>query len=62
MDKLTGDGRVHQETGSRPFPGDNPIQYRFLVLVSRRNHMSTARVLEINFRHAAEVDLPDQTE
>ena len=38
-----------------------PRQDRFLVFVSRRNHMSTARALEINFRRAAEVHLPDQT-
>ena len=61
MDKLTGDGRVHQDTGSRPFPLSTPQQDRFLVFVSRRNHMSTARALEINFRCASEVYLPDQT-
>ena len=38
-----------------------PRQDRCLVLLSRRIHMSTARALEINFRHAAEVHLPDQT-
>ena len=37
------------------------IQDRFLVLLSRRNHMSTPKALEINFRRAAEVHLPDQT-
>ena len=36
-------------------------QDRFLVFVSRRNHMSPARALELNFRRAAEVHLPDQT-
>ena len=38
-----------------------PRQDRFLVFVSRRNHMSTAKAVEINFRRAAEVHLPDQT-
>ena len=38
-----------------------PIHDRFLVLLSRRNHMNTARTLGINFRRAAEVNLPDQT-
>ena len=61
MDKLTGDGRVHQETGSSRSRVTTPIQDRFLVFVSRRNHMSTARALEINFRRAAEVHQPDQT-
>ena len=61
MDKLTGDGGVHQETGSSRSRVTTPRQYRFLVFVSRRNHMSTARALEINFRRAAEVHLPDQT-
>ena len=36
------------------------IQYRFLVLLSHRNHMNTARVLEIDFRCAPQVQLPDQ--
>ena len=61
MDKLTGYRRVHQGTGSRPFPADNPKQDRFIVFVSRRSHMSTARALDINFRCAAEVHQPDQT-
>ena len=37
-----------------------PIQYRSLVLLSHRNHMSTARALEIDFHCAAEVHVPDQ--
>ena len=61
MDKLTGDGRVHQETGSSRSRVTTPRQDRFLVFVYRRNHMSTARALEINFRCAAVVHLPDQT-
>ena len=61
MDKLTGDGRVHQETGSSRSRVTTPRQDRFLVIVSRRNHMSTARALDINFSRAAEVHLPDQT-
>ena len=35
-----------------------PIQYRFLVLLSRRNHMSSAKALEIDFCHVTEVHLP----
>ena len=38
-----------------------PRQYRFLVFVSRRNYMSTAKALEIDFCRATEVHLPDQT-
>ena len=38
-----------------------PRQDRFIVLLSRRNHMSTTRALEINFCHAAEVNLSDHT-
>ena len=38
-----------------------PMQYRFLVFVSRRNHMSTAKALEIDFCRATEIHLPDQT-
>ena len=38
-----------------------PRQDRFLVLLSRRNRMSTARVLEIDFRRATTVHLSDQT-
>ena len=37
-----------------------PIQIRFLVLLSRRNHMSTAKTLEIDFCRATEVHLPNQ--
>ena len=37
-----------------------PIQDRFLVLLSRRNHTSTAKALEIDFCRATEVHLPDQ--
>ena len=37
-----------------------PIQYRCLVLLSHRNHMSPTRALEIDFRCATEVHLPDQ--
>ena len=61
MDKLTGDGRVHQETGSSHSRVTTQRQDRFLVFLSRRTHISTARALEINFRRAAEVHLPDQT-
>ena len=37
-----------------------PMQDRFLVLLSRRNHTSTAKALEIDFCRATEVHLPDQ--
>ena len=37
-----------------------PMQDRFLVLLSRCNHMSTAKTLEIDICHATEVHLPDQ--
>ena len=36
------------------------IQGRFLVLLSRRNHMSRAKTLEIDFSRATEVHFPDQ--
>ena len=37
-----------------------PIQGRFPVLLSRRNHMIAAKTLEIDFCRATEVHLPDQ--
>ena len=37
-----------------------PIQGRFLVLLSRRNHTITAKTLENDFCRATEVHLPDQ--
>ena len=37
-----------------------PMQDRFIVLLSRRNHMSTAKALGIDFCRATEVQLPDQ--
>ena len=37
-----------------------PMQDRFLVLLSRRNHMSTAKTMEIDICRASEVQLPDQ--
>ena len=37
-----------------------PTQDRFLVLLSRCNHMSTAKSLEIDLCRATEVHLPDQ--
>ena len=39
---------MHQNTGARSFPGDNPNENSFLVLLSRRNHMSTAKTQEID--------------
>ena len=51
---------MHQETGARSFKDDNTVQDRFLVLLSRRNHMSTAKALEIDFCCATEVHLPDE--
>ena len=38
-----------------------PLQARILILLSRRNHMSTSKALEIDFRRATEMHLPDQT-
>ena len=59
--------RSYQETGEctrRQGQGRSrmktTIQGRFLVLLSRRNHMSTAKTLEIDFCRATEVHLPDQ--
>ena len=37
-----------------------PLQDRFLILLSRRNHTSTAKTLENDFCRATEVHLPDQ--
>ena len=37
-----------------------PMQDLFLVLLSRRNHMSTTKTLEIDICRATEVHLPDQ--
>ena len=37
-----------------------PMPDHFPELLSRRNHMSTAKAVEINFCRAAEVHLPDQ--
>ena len=51
---------MHQKTGARSFPGKTPIQDRFLVLSSRRNHMRTAITLKIDFYRATEIHLPDQ--
>ena len=36
------------------------MQDRFLVLLSRRNHISTPKAVEIDFCCATEVHLPDQ--
>ena len=58
--------RSYQETGEctrRQEQGRSrmttPKQYRFLVLLSRRNHLSTAKALEMDFSRATEVHLPD---
>ena len=60
--------RRYQETGEytrRQGQGRSgmttPWQDRFLVLLSRRNRMNTARALEIDFRRATDVHLTDQT-
>ena len=37
-----------------------PLQDRVLILLSRRNHMSTDKALEIDFCRATEVHFPDQ--
>ena len=51
---------MHQETGARALNDDN-LNARpfFLVLLSRRNHMSTAKLLEIDICRATEVHFPD---
>ena len=51
---------MYQETGARSFIDDNPMQYRFLVLLSRHNHMSSAKALDIDICRVTEVHLPDQ--
>ena len=60
MEKLPGDWRIHQKTEARSFPDETPIQDRFLVLLSRCNHRSTAKTLEIVLCRATEVHLPDR--
>ena len=64
MEKLPGGWRIHH-CPRRQDQGRCRVttlrQNRFLVLLSLRNHPSTAKALEINFRRAAEVHLPDQT-
>ena len=57
MEKLPGNWRQNQSR-SRMI---TPMQDRFIVLLSRRNHTSTAEALEIDFRRAIEVHLNDQT-
>ena len=59
--------RSYQETGECTriqgqcrFLMTTPMQDRFLVLLSRCNHMRTAQALEIDFSLAIEVYLPDQ--
>ena len=59
--------RSYQETGKctrRHGQGRSrmkiPMQGRFLVLLSRRNHMSAAKTMEIDFSRATEVHLSDQ--
>ena len=37
-----------------------PMQNRFILLLSRRNHMSTAKTLQIDICRANEVHFPDQ--
>ena len=60
--------RSYQESGEYTRRQDQgrsrmttPIQDHYLVLRSLLDHTCTARALEINFRHAAEVHLPYQT-
>ena len=59
--------RSYQETGEytrRQGPGRSSmtatLQDRLLILLSRRNHMSTAKALEIDFFRAIEVHFPNQ--
>ena len=48
----------HGQSRSRTI---TPMHDRFLVLLSRHNHTSTAKALEIDSRYATEVHLNDQT-
>ena len=53
----TGECTRRQEQGrSRK---TTPMQYRSLVLLSHRNHLSTAKALEFDFSRATKVHLPD---
>ena len=53
-------GECTNRQGQGRYRMTTPIQYRFIVLLSRRNHMSTAKTLDIDFFRATEVHLPDQ--
>ena len=53
-------GEYTRRQGQGHFRVTIPLQDRFLILLSRRNHMSTAKALEIDFCRATEVHLPDQ--
>ena len=48
------------EIGARSYPGDKHTAKPFSHLLSRRNHMSTAKALEIDFCRATEIHFPDQ--
>ena len=57
--------RSYRETGEYTMRQDQdrsttitPIQDRFMILLSLRNHMSTARTLDIDFRRATYVHFP----
>ena len=58
--KLPGDWRVHQEQGQNRSRMTTSKKDRFLILLSIRNRIRTARTLEIDFRRATYVHLPDQ--
>ena len=51
---------MYQKQGQGHSRMTTPMQDRFLVLLSRCNHMSTSKTLEIDFCRATDVHLPDQ--
>ena len=60
MEKLPVDWILTRRQGQGRSRVTTPLQYRFLILLSCRNHMSTTKVLEIDFCRATEVHFPDQ--
>ena len=58
MEKLPGDGRVHQETGARSFLGYSPTARPFSHSVVSRNRTCTAKTLEIDLCRALKFTSP----
>ncbi len=61
MEKLPGDWRVHQEQGQGRSQMTTSKPDSLHILLFLRNRIGTAWALEIDFRRATEVHLPDQT-